>query len=70
MPLDWESTATTRVASGLVFAVAVSWFLLPYLERGFSQMRHDLERLFARLVAQGRAAPLPGAPPLPPSSPG
>lgn len=64
----WESTAATRVASGLLFAVAVSWFLLPYLERGFSQMRRDLERLFSRLVAQGRAAPLPGAPPLPPSS--
>ncbi|HUG62299.1 MAG TPA: DUF2085 domain-containing protein [Methylomirabilota bacterium] len=66
----WESTTTTRVASGLLFAVALSWFLLPYLERGFSQIRRDLERLFSRLAAQGRASPLPGVSPLPPSSPG
>ena len=60
-----ESTWFARVATGLIFAVAVTWFLLPYLERGFAQMRGDLERRFVRLVAQGRARPLPGAPALP-----
>ena len=63
----WDSNPFARAVTGLLFAVAVSWFLLPFLERGFAQMRHDLERRFARLVAQGRAGPLPGAP-LPPAA--
>jgi uncharacterized membrane protein len=61
----WESNRFARVLTGLLFAVAVSWLLLPYLELGFAQMRRDLERRFSRLVAQGRAKPLPGAPALP-----
>jgi hypothetical protein len=44
--------------SGAVFGVAVCWFLLPYLESGFGRMRAQLETLFARLVAEGRARPL------------
>jgi uncharacterized membrane protein len=66
----WDSTWYLRVATGLLFAIAVSWFLLPYLERGFAQMRRDLERLFARLVSQGRARPLSGAPTVQPPQSG
>jgi uncharacterized membrane protein len=58
----WESTWYLRLATGLLFAAAVTWTLLPYLEGGFAQIRHDLERRFTRLVAQGRARPLRGAP--------
>ena len=54
----WESTWYLRSASGLLFAVAISWFLLPFLDRGFARMRRDLELLFDRLVAQGRTRPL------------
>lgn len=61
----WDSVWSARVATGLLFAVAASWFLLPYLESGFAKMRRDLERRFERLVAQGRARPLPGAPAMP-----
>jgi uncharacterized membrane protein len=58
----WDGTWYLRLATGLLFALAVCWILLPYLDAGFARMRHDLERRFVRLVAQGRAKPLPGAP--------
>jgi uncharacterized membrane protein len=54
----WESTPGTRVLSGTFLGVAVCWLLLPYLEAGFARMRAQLETLFARLVAEGRARPL------------
>jgi hypothetical protein len=58
----WDGTWYLRLTTGLLFALAVCWVLLPYLDAGFARMRHDLERRFVRLVAQGRAKPLPGAP--------
>lgn len=54
----WESTTGSRLLSGAVFGVAICWFLLPYLETGFGRMRGQIETLFARLVAEGRAKPL------------
>ena len=56
----WESTWYLRTSSGLLFATAVSWFLLPFSERGFARMRSDVERLLDRLVVQGRTRPLTG----------
>jgi uncharacterized membrane protein len=53
-----ESNAALRVITGAVFAVGVCWLLFPYLERGFDQMRAQIEGRFARLVAEGRARPL------------
>ncbi|MEA2527211.1 MAG: hypothetical protein QOF73_4438 [Thermomicrobiales bacterium] len=53
-----ESNAALRVVTGAIFAVGVCWLLFPYLEVGFAQMRSQLERRFARLVAEGRARPL------------
>jgi hypothetical protein len=58
----WDGTWYLRLTTGVLFALAVCWVLLPYLEAGFAQIRHDLESRFARLVTQGRAKPLPGAP--------
>ena len=63
----WESTWPVRVATGVLFALGAAWLALPHLEIGFADMRAQLEARFARLVAQGRAGPLPGAPPLPPA---
>jgi len=54
----WESTALTRVISGSMFGMAICWFLLPYLESGFARIRVQIERLFDRLVQEGRAHPL------------
>jgi uncharacterized membrane protein len=54
----WESSAASRVISGALFGVAICWFLLPYLETGFARMRLQIETLFIRLVAEGRAQPL------------
>jgi uncharacterized membrane protein len=56
-----ESSALWRVVTGAVFAVGVAWIFFPFLDRGFADMRAQLERRFARLVAQGRAQPLRGA---------
>lgn len=53
-----ESNAALRVITGAVFAIGVCWLLFPYLEVGFAQMRAQIERRFARLVAEGRARPL------------
>jgi len=53
-----ESTPFLRVTTGLIFAIALSWLLYPHLERGFRDMRTTLEFKFARLAAEGRAAPL------------
>ena len=63
-----DSTWELRVLTGSLFAVGAAWLLLPHLERGFADMRRQLETRFARLVAQGRARPLSGAPPLPPAA--
>ncbi len=54
----WESTAGTRVLSGAFLGVAICWLTLPYLESGFQRIRGQLEQLFSRLVAEGRAHPL------------
>ena len=58
-----ESTWLLRTVTGGLFGVAVAWLLLPHLAVGFADMRTQLERRFARLVAQGRTRPLTGAPP-------
>ena len=54
----WESTAATRVLSGTLLGIAICWFLLPYLDSGFTRIRLQLETLFARLVSEGRTQPL------------
>jgi uncharacterized membrane protein len=54
----WQSTATTRVLTGTLLGVAICWWLLPWLAGGFERMRAQIETLFARLVAEGRARPL------------
>jgi uncharacterized membrane protein len=53
-----ESTAALRVVTGALLGLALCWLLFPYLETGFAEMRAQLERRFARLVAEGRAQPL------------
>jgi uncharacterized membrane protein len=53
-----ESTTTLRVLTGALFALAGCWLLFPYLETGFAEMRAQLERRFARIVAEGRTRPL------------
>ena len=58
-----DSSWQLRVATGALFAVGAAWLCLPHLETGFADMRRQLETRFAPLVAQGRARPLPGAPP-------
>jgi uncharacterized membrane protein len=58
-----ESSAFWRVTTGALFAFGLAWILFPYLDAGFADMRAKLETRFARLVAQGRARPLRGAPP-------
>jgi uncharacterized membrane protein len=57
----WGGTWYLRLSTGLLFAPAIGGVLLPYLDAGFVRMRRDLEVRFDRLVAQGRARPLPGA---------
>jgi hypothetical protein len=47
-----------RVITGAIFAAGVCWLLFPHLEAGFARMRDQIERRFARLVAEGRARPL------------
>ena len=54
----WQSTAGSRVLTGSLLGFGLCWFLLPYLEAGFERMRLQIEALFARLVAEGRARPL------------
>ncbi len=58
-----ESSWELRVATGALFALALAWLSFPHLETGFAEMRAQLERRFARLVVQGLARPLRGAPP-------
>lgn len=53
-----HSNVVLRVITGVFFAAAICWVLLPYLEAGFATMRTRIEERFARLVAQGRAQPL------------
>ncbi len=62
-----ESTWVLRTVTGFLFGAGLSWLMLPYLETGFADIRDQLERRFARLVAQGRTRPLAGAPRLPPA---
>lgn len=57
-----ESTTGLRLATGGLFAIGVAWLALPHFEQGFADIRQPLERRFARLVAEGRAHPLRGAP--------
>lgn len=54
----WESSAASRVLSGTLLGAAICWFLLPYLDAGFARIRTQIETLFAKLVAEGRARPL------------
>jgi hypothetical protein len=42
----------------MLLGVAICWGLLPWLGGGFDRMRRQIETLFARLVAEGRARPL------------
>ena len=58
-----ESTWGLRVATGVLFAGGVAWLVLPNLEAGFTDIRAQRERRFARLAEHGRARPLRGAPP-------
>ena len=48
-----------RVITGSLFGLALVWFLYPRFEAGFLATRARIETLFDRLVAQGRAKPLP-----------
>jgi uncharacterized membrane protein len=54
----WQSTPGSRVLSGLFLGVAICWSALPYLDTGFQRIREQLEALFSRLAAEGRARPL------------
>jgi uncharacterized membrane protein len=54
----WDSTAVSRVLTGMLLGGAICWGLLPWLAGGFDRMRLQIETLFARLVAEGRARPL------------
>lgn len=51
---DWE----LRVLTGTLFAAALAWFIYPRLDAGFREICDTLEARFARLAAEGRAAPL------------
>jgi uncharacterized membrane protein len=53
-----ESNVALRVITGAVFAIGVCWLLFPHLDTGFTRMRAQIERRFARLVAEGRTRPL------------
>ena len=59
-----ESPWALRAGTGVVVAVGAAWFVLPHLDAGFFDIRAQLERRFARLVAEGRTRPLRAAPPL------
>lgn len=54
----WDSTASSRVLSGLFLGTAICWVALPFLESGFQRIRAQIEQLFSRLVIEGRARPL------------
>lgn len=53
-----ESTWWLRTVTGLLFAAAMSWYLLPRFQNGFGEMTRQIERRFERLVGDGRARPL------------
>lgn len=57
----WHSTPASRVATGALLGVAMAWWLMPYLQHGFTSMADQLERRFARLAAAGIVRPLRGA---------
>ena len=48
-----ESTWELRVVTGSLFALSLVWVGFPYLERGFGEIREQLEARFARLAARG-----------------
>src|SRR5262249_51208305 len=54
----WQSTPATRVLTGALLGIAISWVLLAYLQRGFAGIRSQLEKTFARLSAAGLTRPL------------
>lgn len=54
----WQSSPGSRVLSGMFLGTAICWLALPFLESGFQRIRAQLELLFNRLVAEGRANPL------------
>lgn len=56
--LQRESTWQLRTVTGVLFALAVTWFVLPRLETGFRDIARQIEQRFSRLVAEGRARPL------------
>jgi uncharacterized membrane protein len=56
--LQRDSNLELRVTTGILFALAVSWAVLPRLEREFGNMARRIEGRFTLLVAQGRARPL------------
>lgn len=56
--LQRDSNLELRVTTGVLFALAASWAILPRLDRGFGDIAGQIERRFARLVAQGRVQPL------------
>ena len=47
-----ESTWELRVITGALFALSLVWVGFPYLERGFAEIREQLEGRFARLAAR------------------
>ena len=47
-----ESTWELRVVTGSLFALSLVWVGFPYLERGFAEIREQLEQRFARVAAQ------------------
>ena len=51
---NWE----LRVITGALFSAAVAWLVFPRLENGFQEIEQIVVERFARLVREGRAAPL------------
>lgn len=56
--LQRKSTWQVRTITGLLFALAVTWFVLPRLETGFGEISRQIEKRFSRLVAEGLTRPL------------
>ncbi len=50
-----ESTWELRVVTGSLFALSLVWVGFPYLERGFREIREQLEQRFARVAARQAA---------------
>ena len=54
----YDGNLIIRTITGILFGFAMIWLLYPRFEAGFIGIRERLEALFARLVAEGRAAPI------------